>query len=258
MIPAAKSPLFEAWFLRHVRGRLRGAFSSLRVAGSEHVIEAASRAPLLWVGNHTSWWDPLVAYHLSGSLFRLDGHAMMDASNLRRLPFFARIGAFGVDLDDPADGARSLRYAARLLDAPRRMVLVFPQGTERPITERPLRFKPGSGELSRLAPRCRVIPFAVRYDLAGEELPRILVRFGPPIEMPRGREARAPERLRANHEEAVTALLDAIDRDVCSDNLEPYVPQFTSKPGAGELAGRALGWLVGPRLPPHLSPRLPP
>jgi 1-acyl-sn-glycerol-3-phosphate acyltransferase len=257
MIPAAKSPLFEAWFLRHVGGRLRASFSSLRVAGAEHVLEAAAQAPLLWIGNHTSWWDPLVAYHLSGSLFRLDGHAMMDAKNLRRLPFFARIGAFGVDLDDPADGARSLRYAARLLDAPRRMVLVFPQGTERPVTERPLRFKPGSGELSRLASRCRVIPFALRYDLAGEEQPRALVRFGPALPPPRNREERAPERLRAAHEAAVTTLLDTIDRDVCAGDLDAYVPLFVRRSRLGELAGQALGWLVGPRQ--HVTPpRLPP
>ena len=257
MIPAAKSPLFEAWFLRHVQGRLRGAFSSLRVAGAAHVTAAAAEAPLLWIGNHTSWWDPLVAYHLSGSYFRLDGHAMMDARNLRKLPFFARIGAFGVDLEDPADGARSLRYAAKLLDAPRRMVLVFPQGTERPITERPLRFKPGSGEVSRLAPRCRVIPFALRYDMASEERPRILVRFGEALTPPRSREEKAPERLRAAHEAAVTGLLDAIDRDVCGGTLDDYAPLFVHRSRAGELASRALGWLAGPR-GAHLTPRLPP
>lgn len=218
----------------------------------------AAEAPQLWIGNHTSWWDPLIAYHLSGSHFRLDGHAMMDAKNLRKLPFFARIGAFGVDLEDPADGARSLRYAARLLDAPRRMVLIFPQGAERPITERPLRFKPGSGELARLASRSRVIPFALRYDLASEERPRILVRFGAPLPPPQSRQEKAPERLRAAHEEAVTTLLDAVDRDVCAGQLDEYVPLFVHRSAFGELASRALGWIAGPREARHLSPRPPP
>ncbi|MCS6900865.1 MAG: lysophospholipid acyltransferase family protein [Myxococcales bacterium] len=240
-----------------MNGRLRSFFSSVRVAGAEHVLETAVQAPLLWIGNHTSWWDPLVAYHLSRSFFRLDGHAMMDAKNLRKLPFFARIGAFGVDLDDPADGARGLRYAARLLNAPRRMVLIFPQGTERPITERPLRFQPGSGELSRLASRCRVIPFALRYDLAEEELPRALVRFGPPLPPLQGREKQSSEHLREIHEAAVTELLDTMDQDICASKLNDYLPLFVHRSYVGELAERALGWLVGPR---HLftSPRLPP
>lgn len=247
MIPAAKSALFERWFLGHVRGRLRRSFSSLRIAGAEHMVRAAAASPVLWISNHTSWWDPLVAYHLSGDHFRLDGHAMMDARNLRRLPFFARIGAFGVDLDDPADGARSLRYAARLLDRPRRMVLVFPQGQERPMTERPLRFRPGSGELARLAARCQVMPLALRYEMAGEEKPRIYVRFGAPVPVPRDREGRAPERLRAAHEHAVTALLDQIDADVCAGALDDYAPLFVASSRLDDLAGAALGWLVGPR-----------
>lgn len=253
MIPAAKSPLFEWWFARHVDARLRRSFSSLRLAGAEHVVRGATAGPVVWIGNHTSWWDPLVAYHLSGRHFRLDGHAMMDARNLRRLPFFARIGAFGVDLDDPADGARSLRYAARLLSAPGRMVLIFPQGTERPITERPLGFRPGSGELARLVPRGSVVPFAVRYEMAAEELPRIYVRFGAALTLPTARPERAPERLREAHERAVTALLDAIDEDVRRGALDDYTPLFWRSDRGGELASAALGWLVGPR--EHLSPR---
>lgn len=247
MIPAAKSPLFEAWFLRHVRGRLRRAFSSLRLAGAEHVVKAAAAGPVLWIGNHTSWWDPLVAYHLSGNYFGLDGHAMMDARNLRRLPFFARIGAFGVDLDDPADGARSLRYAARLLDRPRRMVLVFPQGRERPVTERPLGFRPGSGELARLTPRGQVLPFAVRYEMGAEELPRAYVRFGPPLTPPGRGPERAPERLRAAHEGAVTGLLDAIDADLRSGDLDGYAPLFINHSRLDEVASALLGWVAGPR-----------
>lgn len=247
MIAAAKSPLFEAWFSSHVGGRLRRSFASLRLSGAEHVVRAAAEAPVLWVGNHTCWWDPLVAYHLSHRHFALDGHAMMDAKNLRRLPFFARIGAFGVDLDDPADGARSLRYAARLLDRPRRMVLVFPQGTERPVTERPLGFRPGSGELSRIAPRCRVLPFALRYEFGRDELPHIYVRFGPPLPPPSGREGKRPEALRASHEGAVTGLLDAIDADLRSGQLEGYTPLFTRTPDDGGLAAAALSWIARPR-----------
>jgi 1-acyl-sn-glycerol-3-phosphate acyltransferase len=246
VIPAAKSPLFEAWFGRHVSQRLRGAFSGLYLAGGEHVLHAATGAQL-WLGNHSSWWDPLVAYHLSREHFALDGHAMMDAKNLRRLPFFARIGAFGVDLDDPADGARSLRYAARLLDGPRRMVLVFPQGKERTSTIRPLGFRPGSGELARLAPRATVIPFAIRYEHAGEEKPRLYVRFGPPVPVGAAKAERAPELIRARQEQAVIALLDGIDADLCAGHEDAFTPLFLDRPAQDSLATAALGWLVGPR-----------
>ncbi|HEU4536805.1 MAG TPA: lysophospholipid acyltransferase family protein, partial [Polyangiaceae bacterium] len=198
----------------------------------------AARGPVLWVGNHTSWWDPLVIFYLSRAFFDLDGHAMMDASNLRKLPFFSRIGAFGVDLDDPADGARALRYAARLLRAgPGRMVTVFPQGRERPVTERPLAFRPGSAELARLAPGASVLPFALRYEMQGEEKPFAYVAFGAPL---------APERevarARAEQERAVGALLDELERALCGGDLAAYTPLFVSRSALGPLATEALAW----------------
>ena len=84
---------------------------------------------MLVVSNHTAWWDPLVAILLSHRILNTDGFALMDAKNLRRLPCFGRVGAFGVDLDDQRDGARAIRYAAKLLIAKelsrRRLVWIF-------------------------------------------------------------------------------------------------------------------------------------
>jgi 1-acyl-sn-glycerol-3-phosphate acyltransferase len=238
MIEAAKWAPFEAWFLGRVRARLREGFTSLKVRGAEHVREAAARGPVLWVGNHTSWWDPLVVFYLSRAFFELDGHAMMDASNLRRLPFFSRIGAFGVDLSDPADGARALRYAARLLrGGPGRMVTVFPQGRERPVTERPLGFRPGSAELARLAPGAGVLPFALRYEMQGDEKPYAYVAFGPPLAP-----TRSIERDRAGQEAAVTRLLDELDAALCAGDLTAYTPLFVHRPALGPLATEALAW----------------
>ncbi|HEU4405854.1 MAG TPA: lysophospholipid acyltransferase family protein [Polyangiaceae bacterium] len=244
MIEADKWAPFEAWFLGRVRARLRAGFTSLKVRGAEHVREAAGRGPQLWVGNHTSWWDPLIIFYLSRGFFDLDGHAMMDASNLRKLPFFSRIGAFGVDLGDPADGARALRYAARLLrgGGPRRMVAVFPQGSERPVTERPLGFRPGSAELARLAPAAGVLPFALRYEMQAEEKPNAYVAFGAPL---------GPERsvaaARAAQEAAVARLLDELDGALCAGELSGYTPLFVSRPALAPLATEALAWAFRPR-----------
>jgi 1-acyl-sn-glycerol-3-phosphate acyltransferase len=239
VIEANKWAPFEAWFLGQARARLRAGFTSLKVRGAEHVREAATRGPQLWVGNHTSWWDPLIVFYLSRAFFELDGHAMMDASNLRKLPFFSRIGAFGVDLGDPADGARALRYAARLLrGGERRMVTVFPQGRERPVTERPLGFRPGSAELARLAPSASVLPFALRYEMQGEEKPYAYVAFGAPL---------GPERsvttARASQEAAVTRLLDQLDGALCSGELSAYTSLFVSRSALAPLATEALAWM---------------
>lgn len=239
MIPAQKSPLFEAFFSAHVQGRLRSSFSSLLLGGAEHVTRVAATRPVLWVGNHTSWWDPLVIYHLSRRHFAVDGHAMMDARNLRKLPFFAKIGAFGVDLSSRDDGAESVRYAASLLDRPRRMVTIFAQGKERTVTARPLGFRRGAGEVARLATEAAVLPFAVRYEVGGDERPRIFLRFGAEVE--RGADAvETTERI----EQRVTAMLDELDRGLCEGSLEGYTPLFISRSAFATVASAALSLMT--------------
>ncbi len=124
----------------------------------------ADDGAMLVVCNHTSWWDPIVAIWLCRRVLRVDAYAMMDAKNLCRLPFFAKVGAFGVDLDDPRDGARAMRYAVKLLRKPRTLVWIFAQGRETPITLRPLGFREGSAHIASLAPRAALAHVALRYE----------------------------------------------------------------------------------------------
>ena len=230
MIPAQSSPCFEAWFLRHATGRLRSTFGALRLRGGEQVRRAAAAGPLLLLGNHTSWWDSLVALFLFRGHFDLRVSTMMNGKNLTKVPFFSRIGAFGVDLDDAADGARGLRYAARALRGPGDTVLMFPQGQERPVTVRPLNFRPGAAALGRLVPRATMLPFGLRYEMV--------------------------DRLRGEQEAAVTKALDEIDAALChGDDHDTFVPLFVTRSAGAELATRTLARLFAPPNPtPPIRP----
>ena len=160
---------------------------------------------------------------------------MMDAKNLGRLPFFGKVGAFGVDLGDEHDGARAIRYAAKLLRAPRRLVWIFAQGREVPVTKRPLGFRPGSEAIARVA-RCAVVPGAIRYEMAGEPEPALWLSFG---------EASAL----GGHEARVTAELDAIDAAVLSGGAEGFDAIYTKRRGRGfALAEAALALVTRPKL----------
>ena len=244
MIPARKSPLFEALFARHARSRIARSFAALRVRGADGARALAASGPLLVVSNHTAWWDALVALVVSRAL-GADGHALMDAENLRRLPFFGRAGAFGVDLADPADGARALRYAAHLLDRPGRLVWIFPQGRERPVTERPLAFQPGSAEIARLARRARVLPVALRYELGEAERPVAWVSLGAPLSpAPPGKRADVQEE-RARQEQGVAAELDRIDGAIRAGDAASFPALIEGRSSRlGELATRALSVLT--------------
>ena len=189
----------------------------------------------------------MVLLYLTEHVLHCDGHVLMDAVNLRKLPFFAMVGAFGVELANPADGAGAIRYAARLLDAPGRMVWVFPQGRERPVTERPLGFRGGSAEIARVA-KCVTVPVAFRYEHRGSERPELLMSIGQPL--PWVKDVAAG---RAAHEAAVTALLDRLDAALRDGSVESFeVLERAPVSRLGQWAERALAalarpWALGPR-----------
>ncbi|WP_437677599.1 lysophospholipid acyltransferase family protein [Sorangium sp. So ce131] len=261
MIPARKHRWFNAWFAAHARSRIQGTFGAVLARGLEAARALSAEAPLLLVVNHVSWWDPLVILHASQHLLEVDGHAMMAADNLRRLPFFALVGAFGVDLDQPSDGTAAIRYAARLLDRPGRAVWIFPQGQERPSDERPLGFRAGAAQVARVARRAAVVPVALRYELAGEERPRLYMAFGEPVAAPRDR---GIEAAREAQELAVTAELDRIHRAIGKAAGAPGSPldvdgfrwvHRAAPSVVGQAAERLLAHWTRPRAP--LTPRLP-
>lgn len=221
---------------------MRATFASVEIAGIARLRDAVAAGPVVVVSNHVAWWDPLVTLVLTERVVPCDSYALMDAANLTRLPFFGLIGAIGVDLTNPRDGAAAILHAARLLDAPGRLVWVYPQGRERPSTERPLGFRKGSAEIARVA-KAATVPVAIRYEFMSVERPRLLVHVG---------EALAPERdvarARDAHERAVTEGLDRIDlalREGDRGGFEFVLRAPEDRWGA--RAERLLAWITAPR-----------
>lgn len=178
MIEAARSPRFVRWFGHHVESKLRATFCAVHVRGLDRLRGYKAQTPLLIISNHSAWWDPLVAIWLcTRKLDDVAAYGMMDAANLQRLRFFRWMGAFGVDLGSRRDGAQVARYALRLLEDPRTLVWIYPQGAERPPHE-PLHFLPGAAGIARRAPNARVVPVAVQYVFEGQEKPSLYISVG--------------------------------------------------------------------------------
>lgn len=245
MIRARRVNWFNAWFSGHARSRIRNTFGEVRVRGLEQAHAEAREGAVLLVSNHTSWWDPLVALHVATHLLGKAGHAMMDAKNLRRLPFFGLVGGFGVELGKPDDGAQVIEYAAELLQTPENLVWVFPQGAERPIHERPLGFRRGSGEIARLAPQARVLPLGLWYEFGGVEKPTLWLSFGDVV-----KSTDDAGQNRAAQEEAVTGELLRIEKAIGRSGTGEFVANWkTPRNYVGVAMERMLAgmtkWWVG-------------
>ncbi len=234
MIETRRRGWFELFFAWHVRRRFQGRFAAVRVKGLERLREARARGPILLVSNHTSWWDPLVMFDLSFRTLRCEGYALMDAKNLRALPMLGWIGAFGVELGDKEDGERAVQYGAGRLAKTGTLVGVFPQGRERPVTERPLGFRVGAARMALGAPtRPEIMAMAIRYEHGRHEKPEVLVNVSEPIAREGDEDA-----LCAAMERTVEALLEDTQRAVHTGEHRAWPVHIDG--GAGPSVGERL------------------
>ena len=173
-----RSRLTRAWFDWYCPFALRRHFHATRGYGEPLPTATSPGDRLVVAATHQSFWDPIV---LNALLAKLGWRriAMIDRRQVRRHPFFRRCGGFGVDLDDPADRRRALRYAIdQLRSATHATALViFPQGRIEP---------PGVGldgpsagaELIARRASARLVWLALDYPFWFAQRPEVLVATG--------------------------------------------------------------------------------
>ena len=111
---------------------------------------------------------------------------------LRKYGFFARIGAFAVDLDSPRGAASFLRAGADVLSRPDRVLWVAAQGRfADPRAAARWALRAGVGRLAELAPDARFLPLAIEYAFWTERGAEALAAFGAPHDRPRAARAAA-------------------------------------------------------------------
>lgn len=191
--------------------------------------------PLLVVANHVSWWD---AFLLREAHRALRPHApiytVMLRDELFRFPFFAALGAVGIDPRSAGSLRRALRLLRARLDAhPEAVVLFFPQGRIWPSRRRPLGFRRGVELFARELAPLTVLPVGIHLEPLTAPSPTAFLSAGEPLEVTRS--APAAETLeRAVREEldAIHALLDRAGEEAPA--LWPGVHDRLERAGAGD------------------------
>lgn len=142
-----------------------------------------SDRPLLVASNHVSWWDAFTLRELHRALRpRAPLYTVMLESELRRFPFFRRLGAVGVEPGSPSSLLRCVRFLAeRAEERSDLVVLFFPQGRIWPSHRRPLGFHGGAALLARRLGAV-VLPVAQHVEPLSRVRPTALVSAGEPLE----------------------------------------------------------------------------
>ena len=211
-IPKISRPLL-LWFRWIVRRNFRAAFHAVRVAGLDRLPDFD--APLLMYANHSSWWDPMVAFLLGNKLMSgLRHYAPMDASALKKYKILSWLGVFPVEVSSARGAVRFLRAGEAILRGGG-VLWVTPQGRFGDVRERPVLFKPGMAALAARIPGCRVLPMAIEYVFWDERTPEVLLQLGEPVVVGEGERTEALEqRLREALEVTMEEMrMKAMSRD---------------------------------------------
>ena len=180
VIPARHERWADLLFSRYLRVIMAKDFQSVRLMGP--VARLPDDIPLLIVANHGTWWDGFFVYLCNEMFLGRKLHLMMLEEQLRRFPFFRRLGAFGIRRGHPRAVAESLRYAASLLDAPGNAVCIFPQGEIKARSVRPLGFKRGIETIVKMHDGdVTILPLAIRCELLGWRKPVAFLLPGEPV-----------------------------------------------------------------------------
>lgn len=221
---------------------LRKRFTAVRLANGSAPWPRDGR-PVLVAMNHPSWWDPLIAVLLSSQFATDEQYAAMDADALNKHRVFQRLGFFGVD-PHTLQGARDfLKLAAKLLDAPNRVVWVTGQGRFADPRERPLNLRSGVGHLAARMSDGVVLPVAFDYPFWDVAKPEALVRVGVPLET-RDHPNTSGKAWTARIESALAETMDALAADAISRDAARFttlLDRRTPLPRGGSVLRAMLG-----------------
>jgi len=235
------------WYLRWFFWR---RFRAVRLSRSGPPDAPAGR-PLIIYSNHPSWWDPALYMLLQSELFpERRGFGPMDAAALGKYGLLARMGVFGIELDNPRGAARFLRTSLNLLSDPRKILWITAEGAFTDPRTRPVRLRAGVAHLARHIPGAVVLPLAIEYSFWNESRPEALARFGAPIETGR---ARGVAEWTALLETALTATMDTLAAESAARNPGLFVPVLRGGAGVGgvyDVQRRVRALLHGRRFDP--------
>lgn len=176
---SARSTRFLAMARPYVRHALGGELDGVFVRGLGGLARASAERALICAANHVSMWDPLLLVALEATLPGA-GHALMDAANLARLPFFGRVGAVPLDRREHARAMADLERAAELVRSPGERMWIFPQGEQRAAHLRPLGLRAGVLRLAETS-GAAIVPVAIQYSFREAPRPACFVSIGEPL-----------------------------------------------------------------------------
>ncbi len=175
MITAKKNKRFEKLFYSYLKKYLlKRHFHTIELEGK---LDVENSLPVLYIANHSSWWDGLLLFYMTQQQSNQEHYVMMDEQGVMAYPFFRKVGAYSINRSLPKDIVRTLRYSEQLL-RDQHVVWIFPQGQIQHQAIRPFHFQSGIGYLLQQFEQVNVKPISFHYYFGESQKPIASIRAG--------------------------------------------------------------------------------
>ncbi|MFU8860710.1 MAG: lysophospholipid acyltransferase family protein [Cyclonatronaceae bacterium] len=181
-IDARESPFFMFFFRIYTKFLFKRRFRNIYLLNN--YTPTPQRSSLYYM-NHASWWDALIPFLLNEYLFRQHARAMMDIRQLRKYPFFRKIGVYSVDRKNARSALFSLAKTKEWLQKGGNSIYLFPQGSIK-NEYKPLEFEHGIGWLARECKECDIVPLAIHINHVRGNKPDLFLMTGRPVPVVNG------------------------------------------------------------------------
>jgi hypothetical protein len=196
--------------------------------------------------NHPSWWDPLIAYILSGLFANRTDWGVIDAAALKQYRFLGRAGLFGVQTGRRG-ASHFLKTALQILANPRATIWITGQGRFADVRERPLNLRSAVGHLARSMKWGMIVPLALEMAFWDQRTPEALAAFGEPLDCMAHRNW-SPAEWTATVKSGLEATQDRLAADAISRDDSRFDTLVKGRSGVGgmyDLWRRMASWVRG-------------
>jgi 1-acyl-sn-glycerol-3-phosphate acyltransferase len=185
MLKAKHSQWFDVVFrLFAFQSLFPWCFDDIGVSGRgtdlRTILDPTDDRPVLYIANHSSWWDGLLVYKLFKQHSKRKHFVMMDEAQLRKRKAFTKLGAFSIDKSSPKRSIQALQYSAEQLKNGH-SVWIFPQGDIHHLESRPLKFESGFAHVLHLYPETIVVPVTFYYTSGLSPKISVSIEIGQPV-----------------------------------------------------------------------------
>lgn len=179
MIKAKHKKWAKILFTQYIENQFKKYFSHFYLLNSpnSNLKEAKN---IVICPNHFSYWDGFLINKIYRTFFSdKQFYILMLEEQLKRYWFFAKLGAFSIDPDNPKKIIESMNYTQDLLQEGNKFIAIYPQGVYQQQGSDSIKLKSG---LMRFVKNSEnetlIVPMAFSIKIGEEKLPAIYSRFG--------------------------------------------------------------------------------